>query len=415
MATLSFDALSRICGAGSAVVLLWSLRVTAYAYLVVFLAVAQTLSTASTGGIRLGYLRREAERVSRALERTSIFGPVVALGALLLAVFSVAGWSVSQTFGIGPGQASRVAFWSCVFVYGLGQATSDLLIYHHQAQLAFRRAGQLNLARSAALLASSLVIALTGTRSGVEAAFLLAVTLAGFSIITTYSILRVELARGIGRLALRPVLADTPSLTVYSLASAAYSNSDILIVAAMLSKYDTATFGVAQRYYSIALGAVPALIAVFRVRTSQVDLVDSVAAQRKLLRDWMRRVAPIVAIGSLAAAAAAPLLMPLINHGRYPEAITVFQILIVYAAAVYLVLPGPSLLMARQRYALLATIMVAEVTCDVVGDIIAASTWGLPGVAISATVVNGVFCVITVWAALRAPERRSSPARAVAA
>src|SRR5665811_51263 len=117
LATLSFDALARICGAASAVILLRALRVTEYAYLVVFLAVAQTLTTASTGGIRLGYLRREAERVSRGLERTPVFLPVAAVGALLLAVFCVGGWMLSQALSMGPDRGSRVAFWGCVFMY----------------------------------------------------------------------------------------------------------------------------------------------------------------------------------------------------------------------------------------------------------------------------------------------------------
>jgi O-antigen/teichoic acid export membrane protein len=327
-----------------------------------------------------------------------------------LAAFSSAGWIVSELFQIGPGQSGRIAFWSCAFLYGCGQATSDLLIYHHQARLAFRRAGWLNLARSAALLASSLVIAAGAMRTGLQASLLLAATVTAFSLMTATGILRSELRRGIRRMSLRATLADTPWLTVYSLASAAYSNSDVLLVAAMLSKYDTAVFGVAQRYYSIALGAVPALIVVFRVRTSQVDVVDSVAAQRRLLLHWMRRVAPIMGLGAVAGAIAAPLVLPVISHGRYPQAVAVFQILTVYAGALYLVLPAPSLLMARHRYARLAKITAAEVVADVIGDVIAAPTTGLIGVAVAATIVNCVFCVIIVIAVLRGPQPRPSGA-----
>jgi O-antigen/teichoic acid export membrane protein len=211
----------------------------------------------------------------------------------------------------------------------------------------------------------------------------------------------------------RATLADTPWLTVYSLASAAYSNSDVLLVAALLSRYDVAVFGVAQRYFAIALGVIPSLIAVFRVRTSQVDVVDSIAAQRRLLLDWMRRIAPVMVVGMIVAAAAAPLVLPLIDHGRYPQAVAVFQVLTIYAGALYLVLPAPSLLMARHRYALLAKITVAEVLCDIIGDLITAPTAGLIGVTVSATVVNCVFCVIIARAVLRVPRARSSRARAV--
>jgi O-antigen/teichoic acid export membrane protein len=412
MATLGFDVISRSAGAVSAIILLRSLHVAEYAYLVVFLAVAQTLSTASTGGIKLGYLRREAERVSRGLERQPLFLPVAIVGTVALAAFSVGGWTVSEIFQIGPGQSGRSAFWAGVLIYGFGQSTSDLLIYHHQAQLAFRRAGGLNLARSILLLASSLVIAAGVMRSGVQASLLLALTVTAFSLVAASGILRSDLRRGIGHLSLRATLADTPWLTVYSIASAAYSNSDVLLVAALLSRYDVAVFGVAQRYYAIALGAVPSLIVVFRVRTSQVDVVDSIAAQRRLLLDWTRRVAPLVAVGAIVGAIAAPLVLPVISHGRYPQAVAVFQILTVYAAGFYLSLPAPSLLMARHRYALLAKLTLAEVTADVIGDIIAAPTAGLIGVAIAATVVNCVFSGIDILAVLRV--REAEPARATA-
>jgi O-antigen/teichoic acid export membrane protein len=413
MATLSFDLVSRVCGAASAIILLRALHVADYAYVVVFLAIAQTLSTASTGGIKLGYLRREAERVSRGLEHQPLFGPVAGVGTLLLAVFCGGGWIISQVFAIGPGQSDRAVFWGSAFLYGCGQSTSDLLIYHHQAQLAFRRAGILNLTRSIALFGSSLFIAAGAMRTGVEASLLLSATLIAFSIVTASGILGTELRGGVRRVSLRVILADTPWLTVYALASAAFSNSDVLVVAAMLSRYEIAVFGVAQRYYAIALGALPSLIAVFRVRTSQVDVVDSVAAQRQLLLDWMRRVGPVMVVGAIIGAVAAPLVLPLISHGRYPQAVAVFQVMTISAGAAYLVLPAPSLLMARHRYALLAKIIAAELLSDVVGDLIAAPTAGLMGVAGAATFVNCVFCVIIARAVLRVP--RSSPARPVVA
>jgi O-antigen/teichoic acid export membrane protein len=406
MATMSFDAVSRICGAASAVVLLRSLPVHEYAYVVVFLAVAQTLSAAATGGIRLRYLRTEAERVSRGAERTAVFVPVAWAGVALLAVFCLIGRIASEVFRVGPSHEARVFFWYCVLIYGSGQALSELLIYHLQAQLAFRRAGLVNLARAVMLLAGSAIIALAGVRSAVAASLIIATALAGFALVATCAMLRTQAIGVTGpRLSLRAVFSDAPWLTVYSFASAAYSNADLLVVAALLSKFDTATFGVATRYYAIALGAVPALIAVFRVRTSQVDIVDSVAEQRRMLRDWMRRVAPIMLVGALVALVCAPFVLPLIDRGRYPQAVPVFQILLLYAVAVYVTLPAPSILMARHRYALLAWIVVGMVVCNVVGDILAASAWGLIGVAICASAVNVSFSAVTIIAALRPGER----------
>jgi O-antigen/teichoic acid export membrane protein len=409
-ATISFDGLSRICGAGSALILLRFLRVPDYAYLVLFLAVAQTLSIACTGGITTRYLRIEAERVSRGQQSTSGFLPVLALGVLFLVVFCIGGLAVSQIVGIGEGVGTRAAFWSGIFIYAVGQAGTELLIYHHQAQLAFRRAGQVNFLRSVPPLIVALLVALIGPWSGFDTSMLLAASVAVLAAILVYPVVRQGPLGAAGQSSLRGALTGTHWLTLFYLASAAYSNADILVVGAVLSKFDTAEYGAALRYYAIILGAVPALTAVFRVRTFQGDMVDSFTAQRRMLLAWMRRAGPIMMVVCAVAAILAPFLIPIVDRGRYPQSVAVFQILLVYALAVYVILPAPSLLMTRHRYALLALFEVATVVANVVGDIFAASRWGLTGVAVCASVVNVLVSIVITITVLRQPEPRPKSA-----
>src|SRR5262249_6057662 len=117
--------------------------------------------------------------------------------------------------------------------------------------------------------------------------------------------------------------AESGWLTVYNLVSAGFTTVDVFIVAAILSRTDVASFGASQRYLAIALGAAPALLAVFRVRTVQTDVLDSGEAQRRLMLDWARRVAPVIGAGVVLGVLAAPALVPVVDGGRYPDSVPI--------------------------------------------------------------------------------------------
>ncbi|HEU5142017.1 MAG TPA: hypothetical protein VFU04_02555, partial [Solirubrobacterales bacterium] len=65
MSTLGLNVLARGLSAIATVLLVRSLSVDSFAYVVLFLNVGQFAGSALTGGIRERYMRVEAERVSR--------------------------------------------------------------------------------------------------------------------------------------------------------------------------------------------------------------------------------------------------------------------------------------------------------------------------------------------------------------
>jgi O-antigen/teichoic acid export membrane protein len=401
VATLSFDAVARISSALATVILIRALSVNAFAYVVLFLAVSQTLSTASTGGIKMRYLRSEAEAVARGATSVTSLTVPGGLALAAIAALSALGFAVEQLCGIGSGSGGRGVFWLCVLAYAAGQSLTDLLIYRAQARLSFATAGRINAARGAVFLIISLVIGVSGGYTGPAAALLLSLSLVVLGLALTFPHLSPDPRRPTMSKRLREALADTHWLSLYYVASAAYANADIFVVALVLSRLDTATLGAAERYYAIALGAVPALMSVFRVRTAQADVIDSHAVQSSLLTNWMRRVAPLAAVISLAAALVAPWALPVINGGRYPECVVVFEVLLVYAFAVYTILPAPSLLMAQHQYRLLALIATATVVANILCDVAGALLFGVVGIAVSASLVNVVSSIVTVRYALR--------------
>jgi O-antigen/teichoic acid export membrane protein len=292
----------------------------------------------------------------------------------------------------------------------VGQAAVDLSAYHYQAHLAFVKGGIVNLARSVGLLAAAVTAVILLAWSG--EAIALALAIASVTVGTIAAAKIISSTRGQSRIsgARLGIGPESVWLTLYSLVATGFATVDVFIVAIILSTNEVATFGAAQRYYAIALGAAPALAVVLRVRTAQQDILDSVDAQVATLRQWMKRVSvPTLALMLLLGLASRPVI-PLVDQGRYPTSIPVFQILLIGVFAYYLTLPAVNLLMAQGRYRILAIVFSAAFVINAVGDLLVGPTTGVIGVAVIATVVLAGLSCLVAWLALRAglalPGRR---------
>ncbi len=355
LSTFTLDVASRGLSAIATVLFIRALDVDSFAYLVLFLNIGQFAGSALTGGIRMRYMRTEAERVSRGNHHDTGFA--LAMGASMLLVFcvaalAIAGVSVVNTGGSG---SSRWLFVALTAAYTAGNAAIEMGIYHFQAHLKFVRAGMIAVARSIAIIVVA-VAAITGfVDSGPATAGAVAVTVTIVGVLICAPLVRQTVSTS-----LREALADdfgreSAWLTLYFLGSAGFSYADIFIVGAFLNADAVSSYGAALRYIAIVLGPLPALGAVLRVRTSQEDVIDSAAEQTRILTTWLRRTVFPVAIVIAVAAVAAPYLIPLLDGGRYPDSVTIFQIMLLPALVSYLTLPAGNLMMTSKRYRLLAT------------------------------------------------------------
>ena len=384
--TLFSDVVARSISAITTIVLIRFLAVGDYAFLVVFLAVGQFVGSAATGGLRMLYVRTEAERVARGTATEMPFGAVLAGGVAIIVVMALAGLLIAEVAGVGT-PAERLYFVGLCAAFSIGQATVDLVSYHHQASLGFVKGGVVNVGRNVCLLAAAVVVgAVLGGSGPATAAALTAASLAAGAVASAKVFLASPAQRRIRGTRLG-FTRESGWLTMYSLVAAGFATVDVFIVAVILSQKDVASFGAAQRYYAVALGAVPALEAVMRVRTAQPDIVESSTAQTATLTVWVKRSAlPLALLVGMLALAARPVI-PLIDHGRYPQSIPVFQVLLVGVFAYYLTLPAVNLLMAQRRFALLATAFGAAFAANAVGDFVLGPRLGIVAIAAVATTV----------------------------
>jgi O-antigen/teichoic acid export membrane protein len=405
--TLVLDVIARGMSALTLVILLRALSTRDFAFVVLLLNVGQFLGSAATGGIRLRYTRLEAERISRGHEEPSAFHSTLISGSALVILAAVLGVAIASVLGVGKDPGERLVFAALGTAFTLGTASVEMAIFHYQAQLAFVRAGVIQVIRAAVILVLALgaTVGLLESGNAVGVAFAIGVCLVAAIVALPIALSTRGAERGRdGRFGFG---RETIALTLYSLASAGWAYLDIFLVAALLNDTAVASYGAALRYISIIMGPVPALIAILRVRTSQHDMVDSEQARRDMMGRWVKQtlLPAVVVIG--AGAIAALWLIPFIDGGKYPLSVPIFEVLLAVTFVQYLLLPAPGLLIAQKRYTTLAWVNVSAVVVNVIAATIAAPLIGVVGVAVAGTVVGIGQALAVVHLALRRTDNPS--------
>lgn len=386
VSTFALDVVARGMSALTLILLLRTLAVGDFAFVVLLLNVGSFLGSAATGGVRLRYTRLEAERVSRGHETPSAFHATLRSGSLLILAAGVLGLAGASVLGVGSG-GERLAFVAIGIAFTLGSAAIELAAFHHQAQLAFMRAGLIQVARGVVLLAVAGLATAGLVESGeaIGVYFSLAVCLVGLVVAGPLALATrgAEHDRegrfGFGR--------ETAALTLYSMASAGWAYLDLFVVAVLLNDVAVAAYGAALRYVSIVMGPVPAMVSVLRVRTAQSDMIDSDEAQIEMMKRWAKQTGPPAAVILGLAAIVAIWAIPLLDGGRYPDSIPIFQVLLVTAFAQFVTLPNSSLLIAQERYTSLAWVNTAAVCLNVLVATLAAELFGVVGIAAAGALV----------------------------
>lgn len=413
--TLGFNVVARGMSAITLIVLLRALSTEDFAFIVLLLNVGQFLGGAATGGLRLRYSRLEAERVSRGEEEPSAFHSTLITGSVLVIGVAVVGLLIASVLGVGHGSSERIRFALLGTGFTLASASVEMAIYHYQAQLSFVRAGVIEVLRNGLILFVAVVAwaGILDTGDGVGLGFdltlgVLAVATSLPLALATRGAVRGKDGRfGFGR--------ETAALTFYSLASAGWAFLDIFLVAGLLDATAVASYGAALRYMSLVTGPVPALIAILRVRTSQHDMIDSRYAQREMLNRWFRQTFWPAAVLIGGAAVASIWLIPILDNGRYPESVPIFQIFLALTFVQYVVLPATGLLIAQQRYSTIGWVNVIAVVINVAAALVAAPTVGVIGVAICGSVIGIGQTLAVVWLAVRSNPGPEPPIEEVEA
>jgi O-antigen/teichoic acid export membrane protein len=392
-ATLALDLITKFFGAVTIVVLIRGLSVSSYAYTTLFLTFAQLAGSAASNGVRTRYLREEAERLSRApVERRKVedssgaFVNSLVKGTLLVAAAGICVAPLAGAVGFGSDAGGSAALILYATAFAIGFSAAELVIAHFQARRRFFSAGMLSILRAIALLGASLAIIVLGENTlGISLWFVASMLVVGLLTAAPLAARSILAHQGVPRLSW--FNQEEMWLSFYYVAAAGFAYVDVMVAGALLGKEQVATLGASLRYLAIVLGAIPALGAVLRVRTSQVDLVDSPANQEAMVLGWLRRAALPTGLFVMVSALVAPVVIPYIDGGRYPESVETFQIFLFTAFSAYLTAPAANVLMAQRRYITLASIYAIGLTLNFVGDVLVARPFGVIGIAIVSSTI----------------------------
>ncbi|MBV9474016.1 MAG: hypothetical protein JO206_13690, partial [Solirubrobacterales bacterium] len=272
--TFATDLLTKLLSAVTVVVLIRGLTVSAYAYTTLFLTLAQFAGAAAGGGVRTRYLREEAEGLSRGwlTQRDGRFVASVVKGVLLVCAVGACALPIAGGLHLGAKFGAGTGLILNAVAFAAGYGTAELAIAHHQARRRFAAAGALALIRAAALLAAAVMISITHQSIQLlSISFVASMVLVGLA--TAVPIARGALNRRTVNLRMLRFEREEAWLSLYYLAAAGFAYVDVFVASAILDRNQVATLGVALRYLTIVLAAVPSLGAVLRVRTAQVDMI----------------------------------------------------------------------------------------------------------------------------------------------
>jgi O-antigen/teichoic acid export membrane protein len=407
--TFAVDLAGNALAAVTVLVLIRGLPVATYASATLLLTLAQFAGSAAGGGVRLRYLREEAERFSRAgtaVAPDGAFASSLVKSTLLIAAVGACALPLALLTDLGATAGGAPLLVVSATAFAAGFSAAELTIVHHQARRRFLAAGRVRLARSAALLGAAALAVLSSDDVLVVSAWLVAsMALAG--LVSAGPHLRTALAGGPRRLRLS-LGGEERWLSLYYLTSAGFAYVDVMVAGALLGEEDVATLGAAVRYLAVVMAAMPALGAVLRVRTAQVDVVGSPAAQRAMVVTWLRRAALPTAAAVAAAVLLAPVLVPAVDGGRYPGSIAPLQILLLTAASAYVTAPAVNVLMSQRRYAVLAGIFAAGLAVNLAGDVVVAPVHGITGIAVVSAACYVAVDAVATLLSLRTTTERST-------
>ena len=400
--TFVLDIGARALSGASIIVLIRGLNVSTYAYATLFLIFAQFLATAAGGGVRLRYLRKEAERISRRSGTVAAsFAAALVSSSLLIAAIAFAFYPFVALFVRVPSAGTALGLVLYSIGFGIGWSAIELAVAHYQAHRRFRLAGAIGVLRAATILGVSIVIVATHAQHlPALALWFVGGMIAAGALAAGWVLRRPQEQVGGSKRDWLLLTREESWLTLYFLAAAGFAYVDVIVASMFLSEKAIATLGATLRYLSIALAAIPAVGAVLRVRVSQLDVLDSGPRQRALVLGWLRATALPGLIVLAASIALTPVVIPLVDGGRYPGSILALQIFLATAFAAYLTEPGSNVLMAQDRNALLAQLFGAALVLNLVGDLLVAPYYGVTGIAIVSSAVYVVLRIANTVLAL---------------
>jgi O-antigen/teichoic acid export membrane protein len=174
-------------------------------------------------------------------------------------------------------------------------------------------------------------------------------------------------------------------LVGYTLVATLLGQIDIFMLKYYSNESELATYGSAFRYYSLILLALTSINAVFLPTIQKISSQMELRSFYKKHTELLLVLIPLIIIGAWLSS----WIIPLIDMGKYPGAVNVFQILSISAIISLIFSPHANLLMKFEKFKLLFTIVSISILMSVILNSIMIPVLGSLGAAIATFITFG--------------------------
>jgi O-antigen/teichoic acid export membrane protein len=188
---------------------------------------------------------------------------------------------------------------------------------------------------------------------------------------------------------IKEFISSTGWLIAYFFTLGSFQRFDIFMLSHMTAENELANYGVASRYYSMALMVLSSIHAVLLPRFSKVDMQD-INRQRQFTYKWMK-IAVWIIIPILIFDIFGKQLFVMVNGAQYEKA---FYVFVIFSIGVWLSLmfsPLVNILIARKSFKFLFVIGLGAFAINFTGNYFLIPVWGGFGAAIVTILSQNVF------------------------
>ena len=190
-------------------------------------------------------------------------------------------------------------------------------------------------------------------------------------------------------------------LIMYFLCLALFGQLDIFMISRLMTVDALAEYGVAVKYYGFLMLMFPSIKTVLKVRTSKIDMVESIEKQREFFKKWIKVSSFFLLPCIIVLFFLSDRVMTLLNGTEYIKSILPFKILSVSAMCSYVFSPSVDIFRAMRKYFLLFCFGVITLFANFFGNLVLIPIYGIIGAAfatfISYFIVNGLATIYVLF------------------
>lgn len=392
---LLFDIGAKSCGLITTILVIRNLEISAYSAFTIFVSLSTMVQGVFGNGLSLSYVRHSVEKRSRGESCDGLF---FKLELLLFVCFAIVALILAKLDVIFKVDINLLML---SLLYGLALSSINLSQSYFQALELYSSAGLFVTLKNFFILFYVLLLGY------VFNSFFLDYILFGFiicasiaAIIGLILILNRGERLGGNNNAFYTLARESGWLMAYAFLINLLGQLDIVMLAALAGKTEVAQYGVAHRYYGLALSFLPAIQTVLRVKTSSKYVVDDILTQKNIARTWLKRSAPVSGLLTVVGVSVSWIVFPYLNGDQYNVSIPIFNILMLGVGLSYITAPNVGVMMASQQNTTLCLAATGAFIIGFFGNYLFIPEYGVYAAAISTVIsqliLNGL-CTFAIF------------------